>query len=342
MTRVACIDIGTVTARLAVADVEDGRVVRLAKRSQICNLGQDVDKTHRLRQDAMERVFGCVAAYLEEARRAGATSACCTLTSAARDAQNARELGAALASLGLEPMVIPGAVEGSLTFLGVAQDFVGHRILVADNGGGSTELAMGCLGADGILELDFVRSVDVGCRRLTERFLAGEGPAAADALFAARELAGQKFAPVIAEGGLRAASGEKPAGAAAPERLVVCGGTVTTMVAVKKALDPYDPSQVHLATLSAADVQGIQDQLASLSVEKRAALPGIQPKRAPVILGGVCAVAELMAQTGFDQLTVSESDLLFGLSLAAAAALERRDSPVIWKPEMRPLVSPQG
>ena len=215
MTRVACIDIGTVTARLAVADVEDGRVVRLAKRSQICNLGQDVDKTHRLRQDAMERVFGCVAAYLEEARRAGATSACCTLTSAARDAQNACELGAALASLGLEPMVIPGAVEGSLTFLGVAQDFVGHRILVADNGGGSTELAMGCLGADGILELDFVRSVDVGCRRLTERFLAGEGPAAPQDLLAARELAGQKFAPVIAEGGLRAASGEKPAGSAA-------------------------------------------------------------------------------------------------------------------------------
>ena len=167
MTRVACIDIGTVTARLAVADVEGGHVVRLAKRSQICNLAHDVDKTHRLRQDAMERVFGCVAAYVEEARRAGATSACCTLTSAARDAQNARELGAALASLGLEPMVIPGAVEGSLTFLGVAQDFVGHRILVADNGGGSTELAMGCLGTDGILELDFVRSVDVGCRRST-------------------------------------------------------------------------------------------------------------------------------------------------------------------------------
>ena len=115
MTRVACIDIGTVTARLAVADVEDGRVVRLAKRSQICNLGQDVDKTHRLRQDAMERVFGCVAAYLEEARRAGATSACCTLTSAARDAQNARELGAALASLGLEPM-------GACDDLGVHQN----------------------------------------------------------------------------------------------------------------------------------------------------------------------------------------------------------------------------
>lgn len=343
MTRVACIDIGTVTARLAVADVEGGRVVRMAKRSQICNLGQDVDRTHRLRQDAMERVFTCVAAYVEEARRAGATSACCTLTSAARDAENSRELGAALASLGLEPMIIPGAIEGSLTFLGVAQDFVGHRILVADNGGGSTELALGCLGADGILELDFVRSVDVGCRRLTEKCLAREGLPLTEDLLAAHRFAGEKFAPVVAEGGLRAADGATAgSGAAAPERLVVCGGTVTTMVALKKALDPYDPAQVHLARLSRQAVAGIEDRLAGLTVEERGKLPGIQPKRAPVILGGVCAVAELMDQTGFDELTVSESDLLFGLSLAAAAALERRDSPVVWKPEMRPLVVREG
>ena len=343
MTRVACIDIGTVTARLAVADVEGGRVVRMAKRSQICNLGQDVDRTHRLRQDAMERVFACVAAYVEEARRAGATSACCTLTSAARDAENARELGAALASLGLEPMIIPGAIEGSLTFLGVAQDFVGHRILVADNGGGSTELALGCLDADGILELDFVRSVDVGCRRLTEKCLSREGLPLPEDLAAAHAFAGEKFAPVVAEGGLRAANGDAAeSGAAAPERLVVCGGTVTTMVAVEKALDPYDPSQVHLARLSRQTVAGIEERLAGLTVEERGKLPGIQPKRAPVILGGVCAVAELMDQTGFEQLTVSESDLLFGLSLAAAAALERRDSPVVWKPEMRPLVVREG
>ena len=344
MTRVACIDIGTVTARLAVADVEGGRVVRMAKRSEICNLGQDVDRTRRLRQDAMERVFGCVGAYVEEARRAGATSACCTLTSAARDAENSRELGAALASLGLEPMIIPGAVEGSLTFLGVAQDFAGHRILVADNGGGSTELALGCLGTDGILELDFVRSVDVGCRRLTEKFLSGDALPSASDLTAAHAFAGEKFAPVVAEGGLRAAGAgdEAGAGGAAPERLVVCGGTVTTMVAVKEALDPYDPSRVHLARLSRQDVAGIESQLAGLTVEERGGLAGIQPKRAPVILGGVCAVGELMDHTGFDQLTVSESDLLFGLSLAAAAALERRESPVVWKPEMRPLVAREG
>ena len=171
MTRLACIDIGTVTARLAVADVEGGRVVRLAKHSEICNLGEGVDATGRLRQEAMERVFACARGYVEFAREAGAVAACCTLTSAARDAENSRELGAALDSIGLDPLIIPGQVEGALTFLGVAQDFRGRRILVADNGGGSTELACGSLRDDGTLELDFVRSVDVGCRRVTEKFL---------------------------------------------------------------------------------------------------------------------------------------------------------------------------
>ena len=88
MRRVAVIDIGTVTARLAVADVEGARVVRLAKSSNICNLGEGVAETGRLARTAMERVISCVGAYVESAREAGAEAAACTLTSAARDASN--------------------------------------------------------------------------------------------------------------------------------------------------------------------------------------------------------------------------------------------------------------
>lgn len=330
--RVAVIDIGTVTARLAVADVEGGRVVRLAKHSQICNLGEGVDAAHALKQEAMERVFVCVRGYVESAREAGAEAVCCTLTSAARDASNSRELGAALNSLGLDPLIIPGEVEGALTFLGVAQDFRGHRILVADNGGGSTELACGSLGNNGALDLRFVRSINVGCRRVTEKFLSSTGPDAPQALAAAHEFAAQDFAPAIAEGGLAAGSGPE-----APEVLVVTGGTVTTLVAISKRLEPYDPAQVHLATMSADKIFELEGLLAKKTVEERAALPGIQAKRAPVILGGAVAVGELLRQTGFDRLTVSESDLLFGLSLTAAATLAGADSPVVWKPAMRAL-----
>ena len=334
--RLACIDIGTVTARLAVADVEGGRVVRLAKHSEICNLGEGVDATGRLRQEAMERVFACARGYVDSAREAGAVAACCTLTSAARDAENARELGAALDSLGLDPLIIPGEVEGALTFLGVAQDFRGRRLLVADNGGGSTELACGSLGEDGTFELAFVRSVDVGCRRVTEKFLASEGPASKDELASAHAFAAHAFAPVVEEGGLWAAGSGRSA-ADAPELLVVCGGTVTSLVAIDKGLEPYDSSKVHLCALPRERVEALEARLAALTVEERAALPGLQAKRAPVMLGGAVAVSELMRQTGFESLTASESDLLFGLALAAAATLSGTESPVGWKPTMRPL-----
>lgn len=355
MTRVACIDIGTVTARLAVAEVEGGRVVRLSKRSEICNLGEGVDASGRLSDDAIRRVFSCVRGYVDIARREGARAACCTLTSAARDAENSDEIEGELRSLGLAPQTIPGQVEGTLTFLGVAQDFPGRRILVADNGGGSTELALGSLGTDSRLDLDFVRSIDVGCRRLTEKFLSNGPLPSREDLERAHAFAARGFAPAVRDGGLLArgslgagdaegvvgdaagGTAGDAAGERAPEALVVCGGTVTSLIAIDRELVPYDPARVHLARLSRERVAELEGRLAGLTVEERAKLPGLQPKRAPVILGGAVAVFELMSQTGFTELQASESDLLFGLAITAAAALDGSPSPVAWRPEMRPL-----
>lgn len=336
MTRVACIDIGTVTARLAVADVEGGRVARLIKHSEICNLGEGVDATGRLRDDAIGRVFSCVRGYVALAVEAGAPAACCTLTSAARDAENSDEMVSALESLGLSPLVIPGRIEGSLTFLGVAQDFRGRRILVADNGGGSTELALGSLGEDGALDLSYVRSVDVGCRRVTEKYLQAAPLPTADDLAAAHAFVAEGFAPAVEEGGLWAAGSER-AVADAPEALVVCGGTVTSLVAVDAEMEPYDSARVHLAGLTREKVEALEKRLAGLTVEQRAELPGLQAKRAPVILGGAVTISELMRQTSFSTLQASESDLLFGLALTAAASLDGTASPVGWRPEMHAL-----
>ena len=336
MTRVACIDIGTVTARLAVADVEGGRVARLIKHSEICNLGEGVDATGRLRDDAIGRVFSCVRGYVALAVEAGAPAACCTLTSAARDAENSDEMVSALESLGLSPLVIPGRIEGSLTFLGVAQDFRGRRVLVADNGGGSTELALGSLGEDGALDLSYVRSVDVGCRRVTEKYLQAAPLPTADDLAAAHAFVAEGCAPAVEEGGLWAAGSER-AVADAPEALVVCGGTVTSLVAVDAEMEPYDSARVHLAGLTREKVEALEKRLAGLTVEQRAELPGLQAKRAPVILGGAVAISELMRQTSFSTLQASESDLLFGLALTAAASLDGTASPVGWRPEMHAL-----
>ena len=346
----AAIDIGTVTARLALAQVEDGHVIRMAKYTEIVNLGEGVDKTKRLLPEVIHRCVGCVSSYVDHARKEGAEAVVCTLTSAARDAENAPDLGMGLASLGLEPMIIPGEIEGALTFLGVSHDFENHRILVADSGGGSTELVVGTLAgqptAQGAgqqlggqqpegrqlggqqLDINFVESVDLGCRRLTERFnLSSDHPSAED-IDGAHKMAAQMMSEAIARAQQQCA---------APELLVGVGGTATSLIAIRDHLDPYDPAKVHLNHISIDEVSEIEGLLASKTLKEREDITGLQAKRAPVMLAGTILLAELMKNSGFKHLVVSESDLLFGLVITAAAVHQGKQSPVIWQPILRPL-----
>ena len=341
----AAIDVGTVTARLALAQVEDGRVVRMAKYTEIVNLGEGVDTTKRLLPEAIRRCVGCVSSYVDHARKEGAEAIVCTLTSAARDAENAPDLGMGLASLGLEPMIIPGEIEGALTFLGVSHDFENHRILVADSGGGSTELVVGTLAGQPVaqgagqqlegqqlggqqLDINFVESVDLGCRRLTERFnLSSDHPSAED-IDGAHKMAAQMMSEAI---------GRAQQQCAAPELLVGVGGTATSLIAIRDHLDPYDPSKVHLNHISIDEVSQIEGLLASKTLKEREDITGLQAKRAPVMLAGTILLAELMKNSGFKHLVVSESDLLFGLVITAAAVHQGKQSPVIWQPILRPL-----
>lgn len=143
--RVAAIDLGTVSSRLLTAEVDGGSIVRSAKRTEITDLGQGVDATGLLSDEAIDRVIGACASFVDEISAFEPDAVCCTLTSAARDAGNGRVLLSGLEGLGLRPQVIPGEVEARLTFYGVAHDFAGERIAVADSGGGSTELAQGGL-----------------------------------------------------------------------------------------------------------------------------------------------------------------------------------------------------
>ena len=336
----AAIDIGTVTARLALAQVEDGRVIRMAKYTQIVNLGEGVDKAKRLLPEAIHRCVGCVSSYVDHAKKEGAEAVVCTLTSAARDAENAPDLGMGLASLGLEPMIIPGEIEGALTFLGVSHDFENHRILVADSGGGSTELIVGTLAVQSVaqdtnqqledkqLDINFVESVDLGCRRLTERFnLPSDYPLAKD-IDGAHQMAAQMMSEAINRAQKQCA---------VPELLVGVGGTATSLIAIRDHLDPYDPSKVHLNHISLDEVSQIEGLLASKTLKEREDITGLQAKRAPVMLAGTILLAELMKSSGFKHLVVSESDLLFGLVVTAAAVYQGKQSPVIWKPILRPL-----
>lgn len=336
-TRVlAVIDIGTVSARLALAEVGPSGAARmLERRSTITNLGSGVDATGRLEAAAVERTVGTVRDYgavlAGWANRGVSTErVACTTTSAARDAANAAELTDALRGLGLAPQVIAGQVEARLALLGVTADFPGRDVLVADSGGGSTELAEGLRDEQG-LHAGRVVSLDIGCRRVTERFLAP--PTGVDAgayvpapaqVAAARAFAARTFAPFFAEG-------------EGPRALVCVGGTATSLVAVANRLVPYDSSFVHLHRMARAEVGELARELLALSPARRRDLPGLQPKRADVIAAGALILDELLAAGGFDGYTCSESDSLAGLLACARAAADGEPSPLGtggWLPQL--------
>ena len=172
MTRVAAVDCGTNTIKLLIADLDPdaGEEVEHVREARMVRLGQGVDRTGRLADEALARVFAAVEEYasLIAAHDVSAVRFCAT--SAARDATNADVFAAGVAErLGVTPEVLSGAEEAQLSFAGATRglgDLPGP-VLVVDIGGGSTELVLG--GGHG--DVHAGQSLDIGSVRMTERHL---------------------------------------------------------------------------------------------------------------------------------------------------------------------------
>ena len=275
--RYAAIDIGTVTCRMLVADVKDGRVVPVARRYAITNLGEGVDAAGVLKREAMDRVARVVEGHLAARDALSAPGSpvrktVCVATSAARDAKNAAEFAERLVKIGLELTVIPGEREAALSFRGASAEFAGEhvatgnvaeagvlgaaevsaatsapcgvppRIMVVDVGGGSTEVVTGPAGGNP----ETAHSFDIGCRRVTERFLRSDPPTAGE-LSAARAWCAEQFAAYF----------EQTPDARKADRMVAVAGTATTAVSVREQMAVYDSARVHGARVMRGELAGI-------------------------------------------------------------------------------------
>lgn len=310
--RVAAIDIGTVSSRLLIADADADGVHPLVRRSAITDLGEGVDATGRLSEDAIDRTVEQVRAYRRLVDEASCDTVVAIATSASRDASNARVFVDRLRDVGVELSVIEGSREAELSFLGAANDFRGERILFCDIGGGSTELAYGAVGgaSDALVPevaLEAFRSFDIGARRTTERFLRCDPPSPEE-LSAARRWAEDVLSPFFEGRAIRA------------QRLVAVAGTPTSVVAVRDGLVPYDSSRVHKACVSHEEFSAVAARMRSLPLAQRAAVPGIQPKRAGIFPAGALILDVVMGLAGVSSFTASESDILMGIVLDAARA----------------------
>jgi exopolyphosphatase / guanosine-5'-triphosphate,3'-diphosphate pyrophosphatase len=302
VSRIGAVDIGTNSVRLLVADVDgsgrDAKLLPVERLMRITRLGQGVDRTRALHPDAIGRTVAVLREYREVLGRHGVTQLRATATSAARDASNRDAFfDEAHDALGVTPELISGDEEAHLSFLGATADLDAPApYLVVDIGGGSTEFVLGTDAPSGLV------SLDVGCVRVTEQFLESDPPAPeelSNAVATVRDLIAD--VPRLVPGAADAAT------------LVGLAGTVTTVAAIELGLAEYDPERIHHFRITRSAAEDVFRTLATESAADRAHNPGLEAGRVDVIVGGTIVLVSLMRVLGFDEMLVSEADILDGL-----------------------------
>lgn len=292
---VGAVDIGTNSVRLLI---EDDRGAELERHMQITRLGQGVDVTGSLHPDAIARTVAVLTQYGERLKTHGVSRVRAAATSAARDAKNSQTFfDAAERALGARPELLSGAEEAELSFRGATAGVPasGAPFLVMDIGGGSTEFVLGSDKPEALI------SVDMGCVRMTERYLKSD-PAARAELDAIEAEVRRKLVDVK-----RAVPVERT------KTLIGLAGTVTAIAAMQLGLKKYDATKTHHAQLTRAQVDDAYRRLSSLTIEQRRAVLA-EPKRAEVIAGGAAVLATVLDELAIDRLLVSETDILDGLA----------------------------
>jgi exopolyphosphatase/guanosine-5'-triphosphate,3'-diphosphate pyrophosphatase len=298
--RRAAIDIGTNSTRLLVADADgrDAALATLERRMTITRLGQGVNATHRLHPEAVERTLAVLRGYREVFDKLGVDGVRASATSAVRDAANRDDfLGPASEILGTSPEVLTGEEEGRLTFLGATAGLSDPApYLVVDIGGGSTEFIVGTS------EPESLMSVDVGCVRLSEAYLHSDPPAP------------EELSQAISVVSLHLDDVDRLLpGAIDAKTLIGVAGTVTTVAAVELGLPEYDSDALHHFRLSHVAAEDVFRTLATEPAEARRHNPGLEPGRVDVIVGGAVVLVAVMRHFGFEEMLVSEADILDGL-----------------------------
>ena len=309
MTRVAVIDCGTNSLRLLVTDIDGDAQRDVDRRLEIVRLGQGVDRTGQFAPEALARTLTVVKKYAARIDTLGVDRVRMVATSASRDVMDRSAFASDVhAVLGIEPEVISGEEEARLSFAGATRGLppsVPTPYLVADIGGGSTELA------SGTTAVDTACSIDIGCVRLSERHFGSDPPRPIEIEAARAEI----------EAGLDRALSVVPIAAAGS--LVGLAGSVTTVAAIHLGLTEYAPAAIHRARVPAGAVRGISEDLLTASHAQRAAIPVMHPGRVDVIAAGALVLRCVTDRARVDEVIASEADILDGIAWELAQPADR-------------------
>lgn len=305
--RIAVADLGTNSTRLLIAELSPGgELTDVERHTEVTRLGDNVDASGHLSNEAIERVHACLARYREHADAAGVEGAIAVATSAVRDADNGPDFQQQVRDRhGFDIRTISGEEEARLTFLGAtAGRDSGTPTLVIDIGGGSTELIVGEPGQAPTFHV----SMRLGSVRQTERHLHDDPPdrhQLRDLAAAARTIISEQVPAKL--------RGSTAIG-------IAVAGTATSLAAIDQELEPYDSSRVHGYRLPLGECKRMLARLAGEPLVRRRETPGLMPDRAPTIVAGVAILVEALRAFGLESVEISEADILRGAALDSLAA----------------------
>jgi len=301
--RVAAIDCGTNSIRLLIADIEGTNFREIYRTMEIVRLGQGVDQNKAFHPDAITRTLAAVDLFAQEIAKRGVEQIRFCATSATRDASNRdRFINGVKERLGIEPEVISGDEEARLSFIGATKEFAPSDapFLVVDIGGGSTEFVYGHS------EVEFAKSVNIGCVRMTERNIHSDPPAADEIENARRDI----------QEAIAIAAAIVPITKA--KTLIAVAGTATSVAASALELKEYDRHAIHLARISAEQTHHVALTFAAMNAEQRSHVGFLHPGRADVFAAGSLVLSEVMKATGAKEFVASEADILDGIAFSLA------------------------
>ncbi len=301
--RVAAIDCGTNSIRLLIADIDGSNFREIYRTMEIVRLGQGVDQNKAFHPDAIARTLAAVDLFAQEISKRGVEHIRFCATSATRDATN-RELfiDGVKQRLGVEPEVISGEEEARLSFIGATKEFAQSDapFLVVDIGGGSTEFVYGNS------DVEFAKSVNIGCVRMTERNIHSDPPKAEEIENARRDI----------QEAIAVADSVVPITQA--KTLIAVAGTATSVAASALNLEIYDRQLIHLSHVSAEQTHHVAITFAAMNAEERSHVGFLHPGRADVFAAGSLVLSEIMKATGAKEFVASEADILDGIAWSLA------------------------
>jgi exopolyphosphatase/guanosine-5'-triphosphate,3'-diphosphate pyrophosphatase len=297
MKRVAIIDVGTNSIKYFLGELgADGTLVTVADQNDMARLGEGLRDTGLISEDAMTRNALATTRFVSHARANGATRIRCVGTMGLRTAKNSLAfLRRVKNESSIVLTVISGEEEARLSYMAVLSGLGAEgEVIMFDTGGGSTEFVFG----DGpIVKKRF--SLDIGAIRFTEKYFSTEPIPAENVQAALAQISDE-----LMRGGVNGA----------PLQVVGIGGTVTSMGAVMHKMTEYNPNIIQGSKLTRSEVLAQIDQYASCTLQERIKIPGLQPKRAEVILAGACILRSIMERLNTETITISDRGLRHGMA----------------------------